>query len=68
MVLCNVGIIYILEFAHYISALEHIGMIILGTYVLLASINTVINNIAHGSFSEMYIVPILGVSSSISQA
>ena len=39
--MCNVGEVIIFNHGFYISALEHIMMIILGSYVLLACINTI---------------------------
>ena len=40
-ILCNEGEIYIFEHGLYISALEHVRMLILRSYLLLGYINTV---------------------------
>ena len=41
VILCNFGYVYILEHGLYISALEHARLLILSSYVLLASLNTI---------------------------
>ena len=40
VILCNVGEVYIFEDGLYISALEHVSMLILIKYFLVACINT----------------------------
>ena len=49
MIVCNVGEVSIFEDGHCISGLEHIRMLILSSYFLLACINTIYN------YGEMYI-------------
>ena len=46
MILCNVGAIDISELLLYISAVEHARILILSSYVFMASINT-INKYCH---------------------
>ena len=41
MILCSVDEVIIFEHGCYISALEHIRMLILSSYILLACINTI---------------------------
>ena len=41
MILCSVGEVIVFEHGCYISALEHIRMLILSSYVLLECINTI---------------------------
>ena len=41
MILCNVGEIIIFRYRRYISGLEHIRILILSSYFLLACINTI---------------------------
>ena len=41
VILCSVGEVNIFEHGCYILALEHIRLLILGIYVLLARINTI---------------------------
>ena len=41
VILCSVGEVIIFEHGCYISALEHVRMLILSSYVLLACINAV---------------------------
>ena len=45
VILCSVGEGIILEHRCYISALEHISMLILNSYVLLACINTILGDL-----------------------
>ena len=41
VILCNVGEVIIFEHGRYISAFEHIRMVIFSSNVLLACINTI---------------------------
>ena len=41
VILCSVGEVIIFRYLGYISALKHIRMLILSSYVLLACINTI---------------------------
>ena len=68
MILCNVGEVIIFEHWRYISALEHIRMIISSSYVLLACINT-INKYGHVWVIDLdvYQFSIFGPRSSISE-
>ena len=48
VILCNVGEFSVLERGCYISALEHVRMLILSIYVLLACINAIYIYIYYG--------------------
>ena len=41
MILCSVEEVFIFEHGCYILALEHVGMLILSSYVLLEFMNTI---------------------------
>ena len=68
MILCNAGVAYILEHGCYISALEYVRMLILSTYVLLASINTTDKLSRFGDLASCMLSFNFGVKGSISQA
>ena len=57
--LCNVGEVYIFEFGCYISALGHVRVLILSSYVLLACINKTDN------ICDSWVDLVRGMSSSV---